>query len=286
MQLPLKKQELLNSLVAALKNVEGVVAIVLGGSHCTGMANENSDLDIGLYYQASAPFRVDKIRAIANRFNIGGEATVTDFYGWGAWVNGGAWITSSDGEVDILYRNIGQVTTTIGNAHKGIWETDYGQQPPYGFSSLIYLAETRNCIALYDPEGLIESLKQEVAIYPSQLKQSVVQQSLWAAQFALWQADKFAAKDDVYNAVGCFTRISKSLTDTLFALNERYPMGDKNALEIIAGEQQSPSGLEARIRRVLAPGEHSLVESAGLLRQVFNEIVSLAGNLYHPYFEL
>lgn len=286
MQLPVKKQELLTRIVSELKQVPGVAAVVLGGSHCTGMANESSDLDLGLYYHPSSPFSVDDIRTIANRFNVGNDATVTDFYGWGAWVNGGAWITSADGEVDILYRNISQVYTTIEKAKNGVWETDYGQQPPYGFSSIIYLAETLNCVALHDPDRVIEGLKKEVAVYPPQLKQAVVQQSLWAAQFALWQADKFAAKNDVYSATGCFTRISKNLTDALFALNERYPMGDKNALTILAREQKTPHGLEARIRQVLAPANSSLAESARLLRQVFEDTVSLAGNLYHPYFEL
>jgi hypothetical protein len=57
----------------------------------------------------------------------------------GTWVNGGAWIQTSSGQVDFLYRNLEQVTATITKAKNGEWENDFEQQPPYGFSSVIYL---------------------------------------------------------------------------------------------------------------------------------------------------
>lgn len=41
---PPPKQQTLTNIVN--DTIDNVAAIVLGGSHCTGMANENSDLDI------------------------------------------------------------------------------------------------------------------------------------------------------------------------------------------------------------------------------------------------
>jgi hypothetical protein len=36
---------------------------------------------------------------------------VTGTYEWGPWVNGGAWIQTSAGKVDFLYKNLDQVRT-------------------------------------------------------------------------------------------------------------------------------------------------------------------------------
>ncbi|TAD89115.1 MAG: DUF4037 domain-containing protein, partial [Bacteroidetes bacterium] len=197
------------------------------------MATESSDLDIGIYYSEQNPFDIEKVKIIADTYSDSGQATVTGFYEWGPWVNGGAWISTRIGEVDLLYKNIDQIARTIDKAQNGIWESSYEQQPPYGFSSVIFLAETQSSLPLYDPEDVVKNLKDSIQQYPPMLKQSIVQQSLWSAEFTIWQAEKFASKADMYNTVGCLTRAINNIISALFALNEMYPMGDKRAIEII-----------------------------------------------------
>ncbi len=287
MELPAAKQKTLNGIVEDLKRIDNVQAIVLGGSHCVGMANENSDLDIGIYYHEAKPFSIEDIKRIAKKYNVDDSCTITDFYQWGAWVNGGAWINTSSGEVDFLYKNIEQIKSTIDKAKNGIWQNDFEQQPPYGFSSVIFLAETHYCYPLHDPYNIINELKQEVKNYPVKLKQAIVQQSLWSAQFALWQADKFAAKGDPYNAVGCFTRILKNIVDALYALNELYPLGDKNVIRKIVEMPKCPSNLQHQIENVLATNsKNELMTSAGKLKDLFDQVVVLADGMYQPYFKL
>jgi predicted nucleotidyltransferase len=99
-KIPVEKEQTLNSIVTDLKEVGGIVAIGLGGSYATGDANETSDLDIGIYYSAKNPFNIDEIRSIARKYANG--PTVTGFYEWGPWVNGGAWIETKTGKVDSL----------------------------------------------------------------------------------------------------------------------------------------------------------------------------------------
>lgn len=280
------KAETLERIVDELKRVANVAAVVLGGSHCTGTAHENSDLDIGIYYHADAPFDVGQIRRIAAEFHTDGAPAVTDFYQWGAWANGGAWLDTAAGEVDLIYRSIEQVESTIEKAHDGIWENDFEQQPPYGFSSIIYLAETHYCRPLYDPSGIISELKKEVETYPPKLKAAIVQQSLWAAQFALWQADKFAAKSDIYNAAGCFTRTLKNIVEALFAINETYSIGDKSALQKIAAMPKRPADFAQKIEAVLTITPDDLPANARRLRNLFEQTAALAAGMYQPYFEL
>ncbi|MDX2130339.1 MAG: nucleotidyltransferase domain-containing protein [Chloroherpetonaceae bacterium] len=286
MRLPNEKQYLIDRIVEALRNVDGVKAIVLGGSYAVGMQSQNSDLDIGIYYQESNPFDIDKIRVIANHFAHQDPPTVTDFYGWGPWVNGGAWINTNLCKVDFIYKNIDQISLTIQNAINGIWENNFEQQPPYGFSSIIFLAETHYCIPLFDTDGIITKLKDSVKEYPQKLKRSVIQQSLWSAEFTIIHAQKFADKNDIYNTVGCLTRTTKCIVTSLFALNELYPLGDKRALNILENAKTKPENLTLKIDSILSCTKNSLSDNVKNLKLLFQETVSLSDGFYHPSFKL
>ena len=286
MKLPDKKQKLLNDITNELKQVDGVKAIVLGGSYAIGMATENSDLDIGIYYSELNPFDIEKIRNVAEKIANSDKPTVTGYYEWGPWVNGGAWINTENGEVDFLYKNIEQITRTIDNAKNGIWENNFDQQPPYGFSSIIFLSETQSSIPLYDPYDVVKNLKVSVEQYPQKLKESVIQQSLWSAEFTIWQAEKFAFKNDTFNTVGCLTRATKSIVTSLFAINELYPMGDKRAISILEQTKFRPEGLISKIDHILCCNKDTLIDNVSQLRKLFDETVSFADGLYKPYYKL
>ena len=287
--LPEQKRLLLEQLVEQLNKTTGVSAIVLGGSYAGGTQHETSDLDIGLYYFPANPFSIAQIRRIAENVSVGGKATVTGFYEWGAWVNGGAWIHTPQGKVDFLYRNLDQVQQTIADALQGITHHDYDQQPSYGFYSVIYLAETQICIPLYDPDLLIAKLKRELEIYPPRLKQKIITDSLWAAEFTFMYARSFAVQGDIYNTVGCLTRVVSNITQALFALNEKYFIRDKKVLDVVARFPNLPAGYIQQINRILAcPGStvQELTKTVSDLQQAWHSVVSLPGVDYKPKFQI
>ncbi len=287
--LPAGKRALVEHLVGQLSQVAGLTAVVLGGSYASGTQHEASDLDLGLYYHEATPFSLDQIRLVAEAVAVRSPITVTGFYEWGAWVNGGAWLPTAQGKVDFLYRNLDQVQRAITEAHQGLTHHDYDQQPTFGFYSVIYLAETQICLPLYDPEGRIADLKRQVAVYPPRLKHKIVADSLWAAEFTLLHARGFAAQGDVYNTVGCLTRVVSNLTQALFALNERYYLRDKRVLEVIAMLPLVPPGYLEQINGVLAqPGSTAakLTGSVSALAQTWRSVVSLPGVNYQPKFQL
>jgi hypothetical protein len=188
MNIPAEKLHTLNAIVEALKNEPNVVSVVLGGSYARGFARPDSDIDIGIYYREAAPLAIDGVRSIAEMISSPGSSpTVTELYGWGPWVNGGAWIQSPACEVDFVYRNLDQVQKVLDEARQGIWHHNYDQQPPYGFRSVIYFGETFICVPLHDPLGEIVRLKKSVAEYPAALKNRIVEESLWGAEF--WWCD-------------------------------------------------------------------------------------------------
>ncbi|MDX2071788.1 MAG: nucleotidyltransferase domain-containing protein [Haliscomenobacter sp.] len=286
MQISDNKQKLLDDITAELKLIDGVKAIVLGGSYAVGAATESSDLDIGIYYCEQNPFDIEKVKIVANKYAHNEKPTVTAFYEWGPWVNGGAWINTEYGEVDFLYKNIDQIAKTIDNAKNGVWENHYEQQPPYGFSSVIFLSETHYSLPLFDPDDVVMHLKENVKQYPQKLKQSIIQQSLWSAEFTIWQAEKLALKADIYSTVGCLARAMNNIVSALFALNEIYPMGDKRAIDIIETAKNKPTNLTNKINSILSCDKNSLKDNVEHLKFLFNEVVELASGQYKPYYKL
>src|SRR5260221_11289837 len=170
----MRHSELIESIIDKLKAVDGLQATVLGGSWASGTQHADSDIDMGLYYNADYPLDIQQVRNIANEFNDLPDPVVTDLGGWGRWVNGGAWLTIQEQRVDFLYRNIDFVSSIIDACNKGEIQSDYWQQPPYGFHSYMYCAETNICQILYDPDGIIEALKAKVAQYPQPLKEKII----------------------------------------------------------------------------------------------------------------
>jgi len=287
--IPFHKRECLSRAVALLRDVPGVLAVVLGGSYARGTQREGSDVDIGIYYSETAPFSIAAMRGVAGQLSAGTDPLVTDFYEWGPWVNGGAWIHTAAGKVDFLYRSVEHVERIICEAQAGVWHHHYGQQPPAGFYSVTYLGETQVCVALFDPQSAIARLKDSVAAYPPKLKQAIVADSLWGAEFTLLFARKFAADADVVSTVGCLYRVAASLVQTLYALNETYFVSDKGALEATRRFPICPPGFAGELSRVLVhPGATvvRLKESVESLATLWRVVSALPGTNYRPKYEL
>ncbi len=157
---------LVDSLTTKLTPIRGVVAVVLGGSYARGTHRPNSDIDLGLYYRQASPFAISDIKTLAGEINDHADPVVTDFYRWGAWVNGGAWLAVRGQRIDILYRNLDQIERVLEDCREGRIQSDFYQQPPYCFHSYVYLGELSICKILYDPEGIIAALKERLFPYP------------------------------------------------------------------------------------------------------------------------
>jgi predicted nucleotidyltransferase len=289
-QLTPKQCELVSSLTQRLKTISGIRAVVLGGSHARGRAQPDSDIDLGLFYSEASPFSIESVREVAEEFNDTPGPIVTDFYGWGPWVNGGAWLNIRRQRVDFLYRSLEQVERVIAGAEAGRYEVHYLQQPPFGFFSGTYLGEITICVPLFDHEKRIDVLKQRVANYPEPLRKAVMQDYLFMAEFTLTAfAPKFAARSDTYGAAACLTRGINELVMALFALNRRYLINDKTALAEVAEFERAPREFAERARETLAglgksPAE--LATAVETIAQLLREAIDLADGLYQPHYAL
>src|SRR3712207_4572673 len=87
-----------------LADVEGVEAVVLGGSWARGEAHPDSDVDIGIYYRPERRPSLAALRELARELDDRHlPGLVTDFGGGGPWINGGGWLRIADRPMDWLY---------------------------------------------------------------------------------------------------------------------------------------------------------------------------------------
>lgn len=283
-----EQHELVSSLAKQLGAVRGIKAVVLGGSHARGRAQPGSDIDLGLLYSQEAPFSIPTLRELAEAVNDAAGPVVTDFYEWGPWVNGGAWLTIGGQRVDFLYRGLEHLERVIAEAEAGQYELHYDQQPPFGFFSGTYLGEVAVCVPLFDPHARLEALKRRVADYPELLRQAVVKDYLWAAEFGLTAfAGKFASRSDGYGTAACLTRAVNQLVLVLFALNRTYLVNDKTALAEIAEFSRAPQAFGPRVQKTLGhlgTERAELVAAVESIAQLLRETIELAEGLYKPRY--
>lgn len=276
----------LQDIVGTLIEVDGLDAIVLGGSWASGTQRSDSDIDLGLYYHEDTPLDINHVRKIAHELNTFPDPVVTELGEWGLWVNGGAWLTIKGQRVDFLYRNIDFVSTVIDECNRGKTRFDYLQQPPYGFYSYIYCAETQQCKILYDPQSVIADLKSKVPRYSVLLKRRIIQGCLWQAEFSLEVANK---SGDIYFIAGCLTRIASSLVQVLYALNETYFISDKRLQKDVEHFSLKPQNFFMRLDHILGNIGHDREEFTQTLqdtRALLAEIIELCKDQYTPRFNL
>jgi predicted nucleotidyltransferase len=289
-QLSPQQRELVSSVASRLGAIPGVGAVVLGGSHARGRAQPTSDIDLGLLYSDAAPFPIQSVRELAEAVNDTPGPVVTDFYQWGPWVNGGAWLTIGGQRVDFLYRSLEHLDRVIADANAGRYELHYLQQPPFGFFSGTYLAEIAVCVPLFDPEGRVDALKRRVAVYPEAMRRAVVQDYLFMAEFTLTGfAPKVAARADTYGTAACLTRAVNELVLALFALNRKYPINDKTALVEVSEFEQAPREFGPRVQKVLAHLGTSAGELSAAVEgiaELLRETIELTDGLYQARYAL
>lgn len=96
----MEPQALIQGIVQPLQQVDGLVAIVLGGSRARGTHTATSDIDLGLYYDPTKPPELATLRQIAAELDDAHRLDlITPLGGWGPWINGGgtqigSWFTS------------------------------------------------------------------------------------------------------------------------------------------------------------------------------------------------
>ncbi len=245
-----------------LGQIDGVVAVALGGSWARGTARADSDIDLGVYYRASQRPSLQALRALAAELDDRHPPdAVTDFGEWGPWINGGAWLQIQGHQVDWLFRDLDRVDHVIDECRAGRPTCDYQIGHPHGFHNHIYMGEVHVCQTLFDPQRTVTRLKVLTAEYPPALRLALINKYLFEAQFSVEIARKPAQRGDTTYVAGCMFRTVASLVQVLYALNERYFLNEKGSVAEVDTLPRRLDGFAATVAQAMAtPG------AAGVMR--------------------
>jgi predicted nucleotidyltransferase len=271
----MQAEAVIKDTVNRIKQVPGIIAIVLGGSRARGTHTSKSDIDIGIYYDCAENFDIHALQKVASDLDDSHrENTLTEINGWGTWVNGGGWLTVNHYPVDFLYRDINKVSSVMDQCLQGKLTIDYYPGHPHGFINLIYLSEIALCQILWDPNEVVLALKNRTASYSHTLKKSLIEKFLWEAAFSLSAASKSVERRDASYASGCCFRAISCLNQTLFAMNECYWMNEKGAVQIANTFAITPMDYENRTNDVfnlISSDSKSLEQAIHLLQEIIQE---------------
>jgi predicted nucleotidyltransferase len=167
-----KIETVLLDFTADIQKVQGVSAILLGGSRARGTQTTGFDIDLGIYYDPFHPLDLLALGEVARRFDNQHHTDIlTQPGGWGPWIKGGGWLKINGIPVDFLYRDLGKVRAVIADCLQGKVEMAYQPGHPHGFVSSIYLGEVAICRVLWEgPEQALSALKAQVIPSPTPLQ--------------------------------------------------------------------------------------------------------------------
>ena len=254
-------EEILSEVVASVSKLDGIVAIVLGGSRARGTADEHSDIDLGIYYDASRPFSTVALGAVAQDLDDRHlPGLVTEFGAWGPGVNGGGWLEIRGHHVDFLYRELGAVRGAIDECIAGRPRSIYQLGHPLGFHLQIYAGEVHVCRPLYSVSKAIAELKSLVREYPEQFRAAVVTKHMFDAEFEISIAAKPAARGDVMYVAGCLFRATGFMTLVLYALNRKFFLNEKGAFAESRRFAIKPARFHDTVAKILGNIGHTPAE--------------------------
>jgi len=248
--------DLSRQIATRLGDIDGVLAVAIGGSWARGDAYPDSDGDIGIYYRPGNTPKVVTLRRLAQELDDRHlTEAATQFGAWGPWINGGAWLRIEDRNVDWLYRDLDLVESVIDDCLVGRANCYYQPGHPHGFHNHIYMGEVHYCNPLHDPEDVLTRLKSVTTPYPPLLRQALIDKHLWEAEFALDTSYKSADRGDVAYVTGCLFRSVACLVQVLFALNRRYFVNEKGSVGAVDRFELRPPRFTQTVTEVLArPG--------------------------------
>lgn len=245
-------QQVIDQISSEISGVKGIVGAVLGGSRARGTNRANSDIDIGIYYDGAAGFDGSEVNRIATKLDDGHrENIVTSLGEWGAWVNGGGWLTVQGYSVDFLFRDIKRVSEVIDDCLAGRVAPHYQTGHPHAYMNVMYMGEISICKVLSDPTRQIAELKTKTAPYPKALKDAMLSRFMFEASFSCMLAEKNVDQDDSSYVAGHVYRSIACLNQAIFAWNGEYCINEKRAVRMIEGFPAKPDDYKERIDQVI-----------------------------------
>lgn len=266
--------KILTQINKALLGVKGIVAIVLGGSRARGNYQNDSDIDIGIYYDTSLDLKL--LNMIATNLDDEKRSNlIVPFGGWGPWVNAGGWLKIDGYHVDFILRDIKRVKEVIDECLQGKIYANYQTGHPHGFLNLMYAGEVAICKIITEIDAVITKLKKKVLPYPSIFKETIIKYFLFESKFSLMFIEANLNRDDLSYLYGHCYRVIACLNQVIFALNENYAINEKKAINIIDTFKLKPVNYHQRVDEILTTFALNRYNAYSHLHKLIQEIEEL-----------
>lgn len=269
-------QAIISRVTSALHGVVGIDAVVLGGSRATGHDSADSDIDIGIYYGATASLDLDGLNLIANQLDDQHRLNlVTPPGGWGPWVNAGGWLEIDGYHVDLILRDTNRVARIIDESDSGRVQAHYQPGHPHAFVDVMYRGELAECCMLWCTSHLVTNLKSRAEYYPEALQRAMLEVFGFEALFSINLASKTVVRHDQYYLIAHVIRAISCLNQLIFAVNRRYCLNEKKAVTRASGLTVCPYGYASRIDQVLHDAIYSPADACDALQKLVDETHAL-----------
>lgn len=210
--------ETIGHVAAALADLPGVEAVVLGGSRATGAHRPDSDWDLGLYYRRSqGSFDPAGVR------RLGYDGHVSELGEWGPIVNGGGWLTVDETPVDVLYRDLDTVEAWQTDAEQGRFELLCQNGYVVGAPTYLPVGEMAIC----------QPIVGDVAhpTFPDALAESAAAWWSGRARVSLMFADGYAKTGDAVCCTGMLVDAALCTAHARLAQRREWVLNEKRLIE-------------------------------------------------------
>ena len=201
-----------------------VMAVALGGSTTSDVADSFSDLDFYIYTNSGVP--VAAREAIAAEFQAADPHINMQF-----WETSDEWVSGDAGVgIDLMYRNPKWIADQIDRVL-------VRHEASIGYSTC-FVYNVRNSVPLFDPSGWYATLQQKVNIsYPNALRQAIIAKNYPILRSVpssfLQQIEIAATRNDSVSLNHRVAALLASYFDVLFALNGQPHPGEKRMLAYV-----------------------------------------------------
>lgn len=277
-----KVDSILQAAVSALSCVPGVLAVVLGGSRALGIQGPDSDIDIGVYYDAETLCMGAMNAAAAKVDDDARDRLIAPPGNWGEWVNGGGWLSIQGMPVDIILRDADRVRQVIEDCRAGKLTIHYHTGHPHAYMNAMYMGELSACKVLWEnSNSSISQMQQCARIYPDALGEEIMRRFMFEAHFSLSLLQKTIVRDDAYYAMAHMVRVISCLNQVLFAVNHVFCLNEKKAVWRADRLQRSPKQYKQRVDAALKATGTDIARSCELLEALVADVDAICSQGYH-----
>jgi len=253
------ENEELKAFVNDFCDIDGIQALVLGGSRATERTDEKSDYDFYVYSEngIDRENRYTILKKYCKYFEIGNNYWELEDNGQ---LNCGIYF-------DLVYRNLRQFENNVANV---VEQNNSGN----GYTTCMW-DNLLNSKIIFDKNDEFKKIKERFTVpYPQKLRENIIKRNMALLSGSVVSYDKQIMKSiyrkDLINLNNRISEFLASYFDVIFAVNELPNPGEKRIMEICLNKcNVLPDGFERNINSLI----QNMNDNESKILETLNNIV-------------